>query len=139
MKITKSQIKEAIREVLAEEEVNEFLNINPGYLPKSVLRDLQKLQISKSSALADASKKIMTPKSMEDLGKQPVTKEGEVEEGWTGALAGGLLAKRTQGPGYPNLGLDDVVKMAAGGYFGHKIQQFINRQTPKRGEADAEK
>ena len=88
MKLTKSHIKEIIKEVL-EEEIDEM-------------------------------------------------EEDEVEEGKIGAALGALLAKRRGGPGQPDFGVEDVLKMGAGGYFGHKVQDYINRN-PGSGRREDDK
>tara|TARA_Y100001938_G_scaffold134073_1_gene194150 strand:- start:1024 stop:1458 length:435 start_codon:yes stop_codon:yes gene_type:complete len=51
----------------------------------------------------------------------------DVEEGIIGALAGTALAAPPSIPGAttPGMGIQDWLKMAAGGYFGHKIQNYI--------------
>ena len=77
--------------------------------------------------------------SIEELSNQntgePV--DEDVEEGISGAALGALLAKRPGGPGHPQLGVDDVLKMASGGYFGHKIQDYLRKtNTPKRRKDD---
>ena len=46
--------------------------------------------------------------------------EDEVEEGLAGGLAGAALAQ------------GDVLKMAAGGYFGSKVQDYINKNLKKK-------
>tara|TARA_Y100000592_G_C5397090_1_gene281218 strand:+ start:13 stop:312 length:300 start_codon:yes stop_codon:yes gene_type:complete len=46
--------------------------------------------------------------------------EGEVEEGLAGGLAGAALAQ------------GDVLRMAAGGYFGSKVQDYINKKLKKK-------
>jgi outer membrane lipoprotein SlyB len=83
----------------------------------------------------------LTKSQIKDIIKETIEEELEeygpdvsedVEEGITGAALGALLAKRPGGPGHPQLGVDDVIKMAAGGYFGHKIQNFLNQNKKKR-------
>ena len=70
----------------------------------------------------------LTKLQIKEIIKEVLEEEGEVEEGLSGAALGAFLAKRNQGPGYPNLGVEDLLKMGAGGYFGHKIQQSIQNK-----------
>jgi outer membrane lipoprotein SlyB len=102
MKLKKSEISEIIKEVLEEENIK----INK--------QDMEKLH--KGEIISKNGNEI------------EYVDEDDVEEGITGGLAGALLAKPHGGPGRPDLGLDAVLKMAAGGYFGSKIQNALKKK-----------
>ena len=143
MKLTKSQIKEVIRETIEEDNTEPWMDRLKnkktwGRNPTNTGDDTGTKWKTPKPHTIKRVKGPEAPKPPRDKPKpefHPRPTE-DVEEGITGALAGSLLAKRRGGPGQPDFGVEDIIKMAAGGYFGHKIQQML---TPKKKEDAEEK
>tara|TARA_R100001015_G_C4596606_1_gene151785 strand:- start:680 stop:1033 length:354 start_codon:yes stop_codon:yes gene_type:complete len=113
MKLKKSEIIEIIKEVLSEKAT---MNPAAGEFPVQYPKEFQANKII-------GAKSLTKPIRKRDKGGFTafVKKRNEdVEEGLAGGLAGAALAQ------------GDVLKMAAGGYFGSKVQDYINKKLKKK-------
>jgi hypothetical protein len=145
MKLKKSEIIEIIKEVLDEKITDTGYMMNVRDLKKTFknyqkpevgtmkkrglkytplkpseksgegIRQREKMRSAKYSQDIAGTKTAMKKKLRKDFA--PTT---AFDEGLAGGLAGAALAQ------------GDVLKMAAGGYFGSKVQDYINKQLKKK-------
>ena len=71
-----------------------------------------------------------SPDDEEKNGRDVLHGDKEMEEGWLGGLGGAWLAKPhgANVVGKGPIDFEDMLRMGAGGYFGHKVQNYLSGQ-----------